>query len=87
MLFTDDYSRICWVNFLMFKSEVFENFRKFKALVGKQSGCSLKALCSGRGGGFTSQELMLFVRKTVSTWSCQYHYKKTFELHGDFSRN
>ena len=50
MLFTDDYSRICWVNFLMFKSEVFENFRKFKALVGKQSGYSLKALRSGRGG-------------------------------------
>lgn len=33
LLFTDDYSRMRWVYFLKFKSEAFENFKKFKALV------------------------------------------------------
>lgn len=38
LLFIDDYSRISWVYFLNFKSKTFENFKKFKALVEKQSG-------------------------------------------------
>jgi len=63
LLFTDDYSRMSWVYFLKFKSEVFENFRKFKALVEKQSGCSLKALHSDRGGEFTSKEFDDFCEK------------------------
>lgn len=35
LLFTD-YSRMSWVYFLKFKSETFEAFKKFKALVEKQ---------------------------------------------------
>lgn len=35
LLFIDDYSRMSWVYFLKFKFEVFENFKKFKVLVGK----------------------------------------------------
>lgn len=44
MLFTDDYSRMSWIYFQQLKSETFDNFRKFKAYVEKQSGTSLKAL-------------------------------------------
>ncbi|XXG60383.1 hypothetical protein AAC387_Pa04g2305 [Persea americana] len=33
-LITDDYSRFSWVYFLNAKAEAFENFKKFKALVG-----------------------------------------------------
>ena len=44
LLFTDDYSHMSLVYFLKYKLETFEAFRKFKALVEKQSGCSLKAL-------------------------------------------
>ena len=44
LLFTDDYSRMSWVYFFKFKSETFENFKKFKVLVEKQSGNSIKAL-------------------------------------------
>ncbi|KAA3475371.1 retrovirus-related Pol polyprotein from transposon TNT 1-94 [Gossypium australe] len=36
LLFTDDYSRMSWMYFLHFKSEAFETFKKFKALIEKQ---------------------------------------------------
>ena len=42
------------------KSETFENFNKFKALVEKQSGCSIKTLQSNRGGEFNSNEFNIF---------------------------
>ncbi|GJS07420.1 retrovirus-related pol polyprotein from transposon TNT 1-94 [Tanacetum coccineum] len=41
LLFTDDYSRMSWVYFIQQKSETFEHFRKFKAMVEKQSGKDL----------------------------------------------
>ena len=63
LLFTDDYSRMSWVYFLKFKSEVFENFKRFKALVEKQSGRSIVALRSDRGGEFTSNEFATFCEK------------------------
>ncbi|KAL4272302.1 hypothetical protein GQ457_13G009650 [Hibiscus cannabinus] len=56
LLFTDECSRMSWVYFLQFKSETFENFKKFKALVEKQTGRCIKALRTDRGGEFVSQE-------------------------------
>ncbi|XP_010277694.1 PREDICTED: uncharacterized protein LOC104612075 [Nelumbo nucifera] len=52
--------RMSWVYFLKFKSETFETFKKFKALVEKQSGHCIKVLCSDRGGEFTSNEFNVF---------------------------
>ena len=52
-----------WVYFLKFKLETFENFKKFKALAEKQSGCSIKSLHSDRGGEFTSNEFVVFYEK------------------------
>lgn len=60
LLFTDDYSRMSWVYFLQLKSETFENFKKFKALVEKQSGKDLKVLRTDRGGEFISKEFASF---------------------------
>ena len=60
LLFIDDYSRMSWVFFLKHKSETFENFKKFKALVEKQSGCSIKTLRSDRGGEFNFNEFNIF---------------------------
>ncbi len=60
LLFTDDYSRMSWVYFLKFKYEIFENFRKFKALVEKQSGRSIKALRTNHGGEFLSNDFTVF---------------------------
>nr|KYP66220.1 Retrovirus-related Pol polyprotein from transposon TNT 1-94 [Cajanus cajan] len=60
LLFIDDFSRKTWVYFLKEKSEVFENFKKFKAHVEKESGLLIKALRSDRGGEFTSKEFQKY---------------------------
>eukprot|EP00253_Pinus_taeda_P001991 PITA_01991 len=44
----DDFTRKTWVYFLKKKSEVFEKFRNFKALVENQSGLHIKVLRTGR---------------------------------------
>ena len=60
LLFIDDYSPMSWVFILKHKSETFENFKKFKAFMEKQSGCSIKTLQSDRGGEFNSNEFNIF---------------------------
>jgi len=60
VLFLDDYTLMCWVYFLKQKSETFGTFKKFKALVEKQSNCSIKTLRSDGGGKFTSREFNQF---------------------------
>ena len=63
LLFVDDYSRMSWVYFLKFKSEAFEQFVKFKAIVEKQKGSNLKTLRTDRGGEFTSGEFNQYCEK------------------------
>ncbi|KAA0050875.1 putative leucine-rich repeat receptor-like protein kinase [Cucumis melo var. makuwa] len=53
-------SRKTWVYFVKEKSEVFDMFKRFKALVEKESGYYIKALRSDRGGEFTSNEFKTF---------------------------
>ena len=50
LLITDDFSQMSWVYFLKYKSEVFENFRKYKALVENESGLRKKIIRTDRGG-------------------------------------
>lgn len=45
---------------MKFKSETFENFKKFKSFVEKQSGCRIKSLRTDRGGEFMSNEFSSF---------------------------
>ncbi|KAA0061160.1 Retrovirus-related Pol polyprotein from transposon TNT 1-94 [Cucumis melo var. makuwa] len=40
--FIDDFTRMCWIFFLKFKSEVAYVFWKFKARVENESGCKIK---------------------------------------------
>ena len=42
------------------KSEVFENFKKFKALVEKECGLMIKAMRSYHGGEFTSNKFQKY---------------------------
>ena len=49
LTFIDDYTRKTWVYFLKLKSEVFEKFCHFKALVENQSGKHIKVLRIDRG--------------------------------------
>jgi len=44
LLFIDDFSRKMWVCFLKKKSKVFSAFKKFKAVVEKESGQEIKAM-------------------------------------------
>ncbi|GAU24969.1 hypothetical protein TSUD_312040 [Trifolium subterraneum] len=54
LTFTDDFSRKTWVYVLKEKSEAFEIFKIFKAMVELESGCMIQALRTDRGGEFTS---------------------------------
>lgn len=56
LTFIDDFSRMTWVYFLKEKSETFVVFKRFKALVEKQSGSTIKVMRSDRGCEYTSQE-------------------------------
>jgi len=63
LLFTNDYPRMGWVYSLENKSENFENFLKFKAMVENPSGCHIKVLHTDRGGEFLSKQFNLFCDK------------------------
>ncbi|GAU31303.1 hypothetical protein TSUD_315120 [Trifolium subterraneum] len=54
LTFTDDFSRKTWVYVLKEKSEAFDIFKNFKALIEVESGCLIQALRTDRGGEFTS---------------------------------
>ena len=60
ILFIDDFSRMTYVYFLKAKSKIFRIFKKFKALVEKQSGKQIKVLRSDRGKEYTSCEFDKF---------------------------
>jgi hypothetical protein len=49
LFFINYYSRKIWVYFLNEKSNVFNYFKKFKALFEKKSGYSIKSLRTDRG--------------------------------------
>ncbi|GKA02679.1 retrovirus-related pol polyprotein from transposon TNT 1-94 [Tanacetum coccineum] len=49
-----------WVYFLNEKSQAFEAFKKFKAMVEKEKGLKIKSMRSDRGGEFLSKEFNKF---------------------------
>ena len=55
LTFIDDFTRKVWAYFLKYKSEVFQKFFHFKALVEKQSGFHIKFLRTDRGGEYISK--------------------------------
>lgn len=61
--FIDDFSRKTWIYFVAEKSETFHQFKIFKALVEKQSGCVIKCLRTDRGGEYNSIEFKEFCRE------------------------
>jgi hypothetical protein len=54
LTFIDDFSRCTWVYFLKLKSEVFDKFLAYKALVEKQSGHQLQRLRTNNGGEYVN---------------------------------
>ena len=63
LTFIDDFTRKTWVYFLKNKSEVFEKFCNFKALVENQSGLHIKVLRTDRGGEDISKYFLRFCRE------------------------
>ena len=61
-----------WVYFLKDKSETFDNFKKFKAMVKKRSEESIKTLGTDRGGEFLSHDIF-FMRRMVFGGNLQLH--------------
>ena len=55
--FIDDYSRKVWVYTLRHKSEVFVVFKRWKALVEKESGKKVKRLRTDNGGEYSIHQL------------------------------
>ncbi|XP_033138570.1 uncharacterized protein LOC103844422 isoform X1 [Brassica rapa] len=56
----DDHTRYMWTTLLKEKSEVFEKFKRFKAMVEKESKQKVQTFRTDRGGEFTSQEFNEF---------------------------
>ena len=63
LTFIDDYTRKTWVYLLKQKSELFERFCQYKALVEKQSGHYIKVLRTDRSGEYISNEFLQFCRE------------------------
>ncbi|KAL0424011.1 UNVERIFIED_CONTAM: Retrovirus-related Pol polyprotein from transposon TNT 1-94 [Sesamum radiatum] len=76
ILFIDDYSRMTWVYFMREKSEVFKVFKKFKNLVEKQSGRSIKVLRSDRGKEYNNSEFNKFCEEEgIEHQTTNYHFQ------------
>jgi hypothetical protein len=69
--FIDDFSRKTWIYFLRNKSEVFDRFKEFKALVENQKEKRIKVLRTDNGGDFCENEFEEFCKK------CSIERKKT----------
>ncbi|GKV51061.1 hypothetical protein SLEP1_g57737 [Rubroshorea leprosula] len=63
LLFTDDFSRMSWVFFLVHKSEALEKFQEFKAFAEKECGHQIKILRTNKGGEFLSNEFGSFCKQ------------------------
>ena len=61
--FIDDFSRNTWIYFLKKKSEVFDRFKEFKALVKNQIEKKIKVLRTDNGGEFCSKEFEELCKK------------------------
>ena len=62
LTFIDDCTHYTWVYVLKRKSEVFDRFKKWKALVENASGKKLKVLRTDEGGEYTSNEFEEFLK-------------------------
>ncbi|KAE8689304.1 paired amphipathic helix protein Sin3-like 3-like [Hibiscus syriacus] len=58
--FIDDSTRNVWVYFLKKKSEVFDTFRKWKAMMENESGLKVKRLRSDNGGEYRNRRFRDF---------------------------
>ncbi|RVW98283.1 Retrovirus-related Pol polyprotein from transposon RE1 [Vitis vinifera] len=58
--FIDDHTRMCWIYFMKFKSEVADIFWKFKAWAENQSKCKMQVIRSDNGTEYTLEKFNKF---------------------------
>ena len=63
LTFIDDYSRYCTVYFIKQKSEVFNKFKEFEALVTNGNSTRIKTLRTDNGGEYTSMEFQNYLKE------------------------
>ena len=63
ILFIDDHSRKSWIYFLKAKSETFDRFKEFKALIENRTGRHIRILRSDNRGEYESSEFDDFCRE------------------------
>ena len=63
VLLIDDHSRKSWIYFLKAKSETFDRFKEFKALIENQTGRHICILRSDNEGEYEFNEFDDFFRK------------------------
>ena len=66
--FIDEFSRNTWIYFLRNKSEVFDIFKEFKALVENQTENKIKVLRTDNVGEFCKKEFEEFYKKCGIAW-------------------
>jgi hypothetical protein len=71
LLFIDDYSRYFWIYLLRKKSETFDAFTRFKAMVEKQFDKSILGLHDNKGGKFIGIKWDTFFEHTVKALAQQ----------------
>ena len=62
LTFIDDFSKYCWVHFLKHKSDVFDLFKVFRALVENQSGRKIKILRYDNGGEYVKSNFIQYCK-------------------------
>jgi transposase InsO family protein len=62
LTFTDDCSRYCWVYFLKFKSDTFQKFKEFQALVENHLDFKIRRLHTDGGGEYVSKVFKAYCR-------------------------
>lgn len=72
--FIDDFSRYVWIYLMKTKDEVTEIFKKFKTMVEKQTGRSIKRIRSDNGGEYKNDPLREFCEAEgiMRHWSTSY---------------
>jgi hypothetical protein len=58
----DDYSKKCWICFLKDKSDTFDQFKEYKALIEKQTGKHIRILRTYNGKEFESLQFEDFYK-------------------------
>ena len=63
LTFVDDKTRFVWIFILKQKSQVFQCFQQWKAMVEKSTGRRVKCLRTDNGGEYTSLEFQSYLKK------------------------